>query len=240
MKRIISLLISPCVAVAVGCGAPDGPAGVSSTTGSPNTPSATNVGGKYNQPAYHGAKQGSLTPSPVSEADLDLLLKTLLFTDEDRELLRKSRAILEPQVDSILDTWYGFVASTPHLLRYFSSADHKPQAEYLQAVRKRFGQWILDTADAQFDANWLAYQHEIGLRHHRTKKNSVDGAKAIGHIHFRYLAALTIPITETLRPFLEKGDHSVDEVNKMQTAWRKAVLLQVILWSNPYIKGDDF
>jgi len=35
-------------------------------------------------------------------------------------------------------------------------------------VRQRFGQWILDTAAANYDQQWLDFQREIGLRHHRT------------------------------------------------------------------------
>ena len=151
-----------------------------------------------------------------------------------------SKDILEPQVEKILDTWYGFVGSTPHLLTYFSNAAGDPQPEYLAAVRQRFGKWILDTASAKYDAEWLAYQHEIGLRHHRAKKNKTDDADSVDIIHFRYVIALTIPITETLRPFLEAKGHTRDEVDAMQGAWRKSVLLQVILWSSPYVNPGDY
>lgn len=42
------------------------------------------------------------------------------------------------------DVWYGFVASQPHLVYYFSNSEtKKPDGEYLASVRKRFGQWIL-------------------------------------------------------------------------------------------------
>lgn len=176
----------------------------------------------------------------MTEQDLKPLLQTLLFGDEDRKYLRMSRTILEPQVEKILDTWYGFVASTPHLLAYFANDNGVPQSDYLAAVRTRFGQWILATAAAEYDADWLAYQHEIGLRHHRTKKNQTDGAHAVAHIHFRYLVALAVPITETLRPFLAAQGHNSEQVDAMHSAWRKAVLLQVILWSEPYVNRGDF
>lgn len=177
---------------------------------------------------------------PVTLQDFALLRQTALFTAEDEAALRKSRPVLEPQVDAILDTWYGFVGSHPHLLDSFRKKSGEPNAEYLAAVRKRFGQWILDTAAANYDQAWLDYQHEIGKRHHRTGKNRTDGADAADHIPYRYLPALLYPITATLKPFLAKGGHSESEVEQMHQAWIKSVLLQVILWSEPYVREGDF
>lgn len=190
-------------------------------------------------PGYRHADP-ELQPSPVSLEELDLLRQSLLLTDDDVALLRKSKEILAPQVEAILDVWYGFVGSHPHLLAYFSRPGGDPDHDYLTAVRKRFGRWILDTADARFDQEWLDWQHEIGLRHHRTGKNRTDGADATPHIHFRYLPALAYPITATLRPFLEKGGDDAATVDAMQQAWVKSVLLQVILWSHPYVRDGDF
>src|SRR5688500_12824407 len=114
-------------------------------------------------------------PSPVTLADLELMKKTVMFSDEDVRALRASHDILKDQVEPILDVWYGFVGSQPHLLASFSGPDGKPVGDYLGGVRKRFGQWILDTSRAEYDQKWLDYQHEIGLRHHRVKKNKTDG-----------------------------------------------------------------
>lgn len=194
-------------------------------------------------PSIHGYTYGdrNLETSPVSLEDLELLKEVLLLTDEDARYLRMSLEVLRPQVDEILDTWYGFVASKPQLLQYFSHADTgEADAAYLEAVRRRFGQWILDTAAADYDQAWLDYQHEIGKRHHRRGKNRVDGAEAAPHIHYRYLPALLYPVTATLKPFLAKGRHPEEEVEKMHQAWIKSVLLQVILWSEPYVKEGDF
>ncbi len=107
-------------------------------------------------------------------------------------------------------------------------------------MRKRFGQWILDTASAGYGQEWLDYQHEIGLRHHRLKKNRTDGAHGSAHVAFRYLIALLYPVTATLRPFLASGGAPEEEVERMQQAWIKSALLQVILWSRPYVKEGDF
>ncbi|MGC8758606.1 MAG: protoglobin domain-containing protein [Bryobacteraceae bacterium] len=195
------------------------------------------------QPTMAGYDYGSaaLARSPVTVDDLELLKKTVLFTAEDEAALRKSKEILEPQVEQILDVWYGFVGSNPHLVAAFCDpSTGQPGTHYLEAVRKRFGQWILDTASARYDQAWLDYQHEIGLRHHRTKKNRTDNARGSAHVPFRYLVALLYPVTATLRPFLEKGGAAPQEVEKMHQAWIKSVLIQVILWSWPYVKEGDF
>jgi len=59
-------------------------------------------------------------------------------------------------------------------------------------------------------------------------------------VPFRYLLALLFPVTFTLRPFLGKKGHSAEEVEKMYLAWLKSCLLQVTLWSYPYVKEGDY
>lgn len=186
----------------------------------------------------HGT--ASLAPSPIGLEAFDRMKQSALFTDDDVRYLRLSCGIVEDQVEAILDVWYGFVGATPHLLASFAGRDGQPLGDYLGAVRRRFGQWILDTARAEYDQTWLDRQHEIGLRHHRTKKNRTDGAMAAAHVPFRDLFALIFPITHTLRPFLAAKGHAIDEVQRMHDAWVKSCLLQLTLWSHPYVKDGDF
>jgi len=193
-----------------------------------------------NIPGYtYGTAQ--VPRSPVTLTDFELMKKSVLFGDEDIKYLRLSHDVVKDQIEDILDVWYGFVGSTPHLLASFSSkTDGKPLSDYLAAVRKRFGQWILDTARAEYDQKWLDYQHEIGLRHHRSKKNRTDGASSSDIVPFRDLFLLVFPVTFTLKPFLAKKGHSPEEVEKMYIAWIKSCLLQATLWSHPYVKDGDF
>lgn len=179
-------------------------------------------------------------PSPVSLEEFELLKKSVLFTEEDEKYLRLAGDVLADQVEAVLDLWYGFVASHPHLVYYFSGPDGQPNADYLAAVRRRFGQWILDTCQRPYDQDWLSYQHEIGLRHHRAKKNQTDQVQSVPHIPHRYLVAFIYPITATIRPFLANKGHSAEEVEKMHQAWFKSVVLQVALWSYPYVREGDF
>lgn len=185
--------------------------------------------------------QPSLPTAPYSMQELAALKKTMLFTDEDVRYLRMSKPILADQTEAILDVWYGFVASTPELVLFFrNNKTGAPDGAYLDAVRKRFAQWIIDTADANYDQAWLDYQYEIGLRHTVPKKNQTDQADSVPSVSFRYLSALTIPVTTTLEPFLAKKGASAADVRQMHAAWVKSVLLQTILWSYPYVKDGRF
>lgn len=182
----------------------------------------------------------AVPPSPLSLEEFELLKKSVLFTEEDEQYLRLAGDVLADQIEDVLDLWYGFVASHPHLVYYFSGPDGQPQAAYLAAVRKRFGQWIHDTCQRPYDQDWLNYQHEIGLRHHRAKKNRTDQVQSVPHIPHRYLVAFIYPITATIKPFLAKKGHRPEEVEKMHQAWFKSVVLQVALWSYPYVREGDF
>ncbi len=184
--------------------------------------------------------QPDVPQAPFSMDDLSRIQAALLWTDADIRALRKAGTILAPQIDQILDLWYGFVGSHPHLVAYFADARGQPIPEYLAAVRKRFGQWILDTCERPYDRDWLNYQYEIGLRHHRTKKNRTDGVNAVPHVPLRYLIAFIYPITATIRDFLARGNVSPEEVEQMWHAWFKAVVLQVVLWSYPYARDGDW
>jgi hypothetical protein len=185
--------------------------------------------------------QKSLAKAPYTLKDVESLKKTLLFSDEDIRYLRMSKAVLADQTEAILDVWYGFVATTPELVVSFkNNKTGAPDGAYLGAVRKRFGQWIADTADANYDQAWLDYQYEIGLRHTAPKKNRTDNADSVPSVNFRYLSALTIPVTTTLKPFLAKKGASATDVEKMHAAWVKSVLMQTILWSYPYVREGQF
>ena len=191
--------------------------------------------------AGYTSGSSGLAASPVTLAELEQIKASVLFSEDDTKYLRASLDVVADQIEAILDVWYGFVASQPHLLASFShKTDGKPLTEYLSSVRRRFGQWILDTARAEYDQAWLNYQHEIGLRHHRAKKNQTDDAPSTSIVPFRDLFALVFPVTFTLRPFLAKRGHTPEEVEKMHDAWVKSCLLQVTLWSYPYVKPGDF
>lgn len=176
----------------------------------------------------------ALPTSPVTLDDLDLLLATLLWTDDDAAALARAGTVLEPQIEQILDLWYGYVGANPHLVASFNGADGQPSGDYLGAVRVRFGQWIRDLCTRPWDQTWLNYQDEIAHRHTDSmgETDQVDSDQT--HIPLRYLIAFIWPITATIRPFLANGGADAADVDAMHTAWFKAVTLTVTLWSRPY------
>jgi hypothetical protein len=183
----------------------------------------------------------SLPEPPIDMDEFDRLQQSVLLTEADVEHLQEAGEVLEPQIDEILDLWYGFVGDHEFLLHYFTdAASGAPDEAYLERVRARFGQWIRDTCDAPYDEEWLAYQFEIGRRHHRTGKNETDDVDSVPNIDLRYVVAFIVPITVTIRDFLAAGDHDEETVDAMYHAWFKSVTLQVTLWSHPYVRDGDW
>lgn len=176
-----------------------------------------------------------LAPSPVSNQQLSELLTDVMWTDDDAAALRRAGEILRPQVSDVLEAWYDFIGSTPHLVAVFTGADGEPDADYLQRVRGRFEQWVIDLCTRDFDEQWLAYQEEIALRHHPTKKNQTDQVDSPkSHVPMSHMLALIVPVTLTIRDFLAKSETDTEQLDAMQQAWFKAVTVSVVLWARPY------
>lgn len=175
------------------------------------------------------------TTQAVNLDELELLKQTLLWSDADTDGLRRAGAILAPRVEDVLDVWYGFVGAHDHLVATFAGADGDPDAEYLAAVRVRFAEWIVRICTATYDQTWLNEQHELGLRHHDTKKNQTDGVKSTSpHVPLRYLISIVVPLTVTVRDFLRSEASSDADLDEMHNAWFKAVTLTAALWARPY------
>jgi len=169
------------------------------------------------------------------------LKKSALFSEEDVVYLRLSEEVLEDQVPDLLKTWRGIVFDHPHLRAYYEDPKtHEADTDYAKTVGKRFGQWVIDTARAKYDKTWLDYQYEIGLRHHRSKKNKTDNGHTLGHIRARDVIAFCSSIVVPMRPFLAAKGHSPEIVNRMYDAWWKSMILQATLWVQPYIREGDF
>ncbi|HYF62193.1 MAG TPA: protoglobin domain-containing protein [Herpetosiphonaceae bacterium] len=187
-----------------------------------------------------GYTYGSAAAAPLSLADLALLQTTVLWGEADERALRLAGEVLDDQIEDVLDVWYGFVGSHPHLLHYFANPAGQPIAAYLGRVRARFGQWIRDTCSRPYDQDWLNYQLEIGRRHHVAGKNQTDGVDSAALIGLRYIIAFIVPITATMREFLGRKGHAPADVEAMHQAWFKAVVLQVTLWSHPFVREGQF
>lgn len=172
--------------------------------------------------------------SPVSPADLELLKKTVNFTDEDQAYLRMAGEVLAEQTEEVVKKWRSVIAANPHLAQYSLSPEGKPDPHYSAESGLRFRQWILDTCFRRYDQDWLNYQQEIALRHTSVKKNQTDHVESAAYIPLRYVIAFTAVINDAVKPFLAAKGHSPEEVERMHRAWCKSVQLQIALWSEPY------
>lgn len=189
--------------------------------------------------AIKGYTYGQVGTSPITLQDLELLKATVLFTEADEKYLRMAGEVLSDKAEQVIDIWYELVGSHPHLLQYFSR-NNLANLEYLTAVRERFIQWVKDVCFRPLDQDWLNYQYEIGLRHHRIKKNKTDEVDASPIVHYRYITAFIYPITATIKPLLATKGHSPEDVEAMHQAWFKVVVLTVVLITHPYIRAGEF
>ena len=173
--------------------------------------------------------------SPISETQLAELKVSAGFTDEDERYLRLAGAVLEGQTEQIVHHWRNqIIAGIPNLARHSRTPEGEPIPAYLERSNARFRQWILDTCLRPWDQDWIDYQQEIALRHTRLKKNQVDGVRSSSYVPLRDVMAFTGVMNETIKPYLAADGSSVDEVEKMHSAWCKAIQIQLALWVGPY------
>jgi hypothetical protein len=176
--------------------------------------------------------------APVEWEEFERLQRAVLWGPEDEAALQEAGTVLEPQLERLIDVWYGYLGSEPFLLEHFGAPGGQPDREYLAAVRARFAQWVRDTCSPPYDQAWLDYQFEIARRHHRTSKGATDQVQTTEQVPLRYLVASAYAFGATVRPFLEKGARGRDHAERMHQAWWKTILLQVALWTQPYAPHD--
>jgi hypothetical protein len=174
--------------------------------------------------------------SPVTADELRQLEESTGFSAEDRRYLALAGEVLADQAEQMVDVWRARLGEQEHLARWFDGPDGKPDERYKAAVKQRFVQWVIDTCTRPHDRAWLDYQDEIGRRHTPEKKNRTDGAQAPPLVPLRYVVGFTAIVLTTSRDFLAAKGHPPEQVEGMYSAWTKAVLLTLALWSRPYAK----
>jgi len=191
--------------------------------------------------AIPGYDYGSETlHSPVDLHELARLKAAVGMTEEDERYLRMAGAVLADQAGDMVDEWRAHLGAHPHLAAYSKRRDGSPNPEYAAATRPRFVQWVIDACLRGYDQQWLDYQHEIGLRHMRERKNLTDHADSPDHVPMRYLVAFSAVVIVTARTRLAAAGRPDSEVQRMHDAWTKAVMLAVTLWTRPYVSATDW
>jgi hypothetical protein len=196
----------------------------------PSEPTSPSISG-YD----YGTSESAI--SPVSEAELAQLEQAAGWTPEDGEILRRHADLFRVQAEPMVDSWRKVIRSQPHLSHPFTKSDGSPDDEYKASVKRRFVQWVIDVATRPYDREWLNYQFEIGLRHTPAKKNGTDGAHTPSVVPFRYLVAF-IPVVLPIQSFFKNAIQDDEELDKLESAWTKAVLLHVTLWSHAYVNAE--
>ena len=174
--------------------------------------------------------------SPVSPDEMRALEQSVGWSEHDARALKMAAEVLGDQAEALVDSWRAQIGKQPHLARWFFGPDGRPDEAYKAAVKSRFVRWVIDSLTRPHDQAWLDYQEEIGLRHTPAKKNRTDGARTPDIVPLRYLLAFLGPAILGVKPFLAKKGHAADQIEDMQHAWTKSVLLHVTLWSRPYTR----
>jgi hypothetical protein len=190
-------------------------------------------------PGYtHGTS--AVAKSPVTLADFEQMKASVLFGEDDVKYLRMSHDVVKDEVEAILDVWYGFVGSQPHLLASFTGKRTASPSATTSAPCASASVSGSSTPPRRVRPEVARLPARDRAPAPPAKKNKTDGAPSTDLVPFRNLFALIFPVTFTLRPFLAKKGHSAEDVEKMYAAWVKSCLLQVTLWSHPYVKDGDF
>jgi len=185
-------------------------------------------------PGYSYARD-DVAKSSISEAQLAELKVSAGFSDEDERYLRLAGAVLSDQTEQLVHHWRNhIIAGVPHLARHSRTPEGEPSPAYLERSNARFRQWILDTCLRPWDQDWINYQQEIALRHTSLKKNQVDDVRSSPYVPLRDVIAFTGVMNETIKPYLAAHGNPADEVEKMHSAWCKAIQVQLALWIGPY------
>ncbi|HEY4358440.1 MAG TPA: protoglobin domain-containing protein [Acidobacteriaceae bacterium] len=198
--------------------------------------SGSNTNPPLSIPGYdYGAPESAL--SPVSEEELSQLEQTAGWNAEDAAVLARHAEVFQAKAESMVDSWRAVIGSQPHLAKWFFKPDGTPDDAYKASVKQRFVQWVVDVALRPHDRDWLNYQQEIGLRHTPAKKNKTDNAHTPPVVPFRYLLGF-VPVVLPIRGFFADAIHDEKELQSLQDAWTKAVVLHITLWSRAYIEEN--
>jgi protoglobin len=187
-------------------------------------------------PGYDFGKPDIAT-SPISELELKQLEQAVGWTSDDADVLSRSGQYFRDRAETMVDSWRKVIGVQPHLAQWFKKPDGQPDDDYKARVKRRFVQWVVDVAIRPHNPDWLNYQFEIGLRHTPAKKNITDNAHTPPVVPFRYLVGF-IPVVLPIRSFFTDVISDVNELERLQAAWTKAVVLHVALWSHAYVSAD--
>lgn len=177
----------------------------------------------------------SVPPGFPNRAEMELLLRIGLFSPDDAIALRRLWRILKGQTGDYLDMVLGMVAAHPELVAALAALREQEPALGLlddaETLHVRFRRWLYETCFFPQEPPWLK---ELYLE--KSPPDSLAQASPALPPGFRHAVALAYPLVATIRPFLAASGRDQSEIEPMQSAFLKAILLQVALLSKLYVK----
>ncbi len=174
-------------------------------------------------------------PGFPDHEEMELLLRVGLFSPDDAIALRKLWRILRGQADDYLDMVLGMVAAHPELVAALAALREEEPAlgslDDAETTHARFRRWLYETCFFPQEPPWLK---ELYLE--KSPQNSLAQPSPTLPPGFRHAVALAYPLVATVRPFLVASGRDQPEIERMQSAFLKAILLQVALLSKLYVK----
>lgn len=165
--------------------------------------------------------------------EVELLGRVGLFAPDDARALRKVWRVLKGQTDDYLEMVLGMVAAYPALAAALDvprGASPEGAAGGSAITRRLFRRWLFETCLTPHEPAWLKrlYAELPPDRSAPTLWAQLPD--------FRYLIALSFPLIATARSLLTTSGLAPQEIERMQSALLKAILLQVTLLSKLYVK----
>ncbi|HHW77231.1 MAG TPA: hypothetical protein GX399_09445 [Xanthomonadaceae bacterium] len=171
---------------------------------------------------------------PNSE-EVELLGRVGLFSPDDARALRKIWRALKGQTDDYLEMVLGMVAAHPTLATALTVPRGDSPDESMggsATTRHLFRRWLFETCLFPLEPPWLRQ-----LYAELPPGRSVQSFLALLP-GFRYLIALSFPLVTTARSLLVANGFAPQDIERMQSALLKAILLQVTLLSKLYVRDE--
>ncbi|HCB15171.1 MAG TPA: hypothetical protein DEP36_16615 [Gammaproteobacteria bacterium] len=173
-------------------------------------------------------------PGFPDDDEIEQLWRIGLFSPDDARALRKLWRILRGQTDDYLDIVLGMVAAHPVLDEVLSVLGGESPEEIFDgstSLRRQFRQWLFETCQFPHDPPWIKQ-----LYSKRMQDFPEQSLASTRLPRFRYILALAFPLAATAHSFLAAAGGNQQDIERMQYALLKAILLQMDLLSMLYVK----
>ncbi len=145
------------------------------------------------------------------------------FTQEDVEIIRKTKPIVEKHLSEIINKFYAHLLRYPPTRKFFLKKDGTLDQPYLELRMRHQANFWLRTADGVFDDEYASYLDYVGRAH------TSRGADPSVYIAERYVIGQVGFMTHAVNEALTKELRHVDEDFELAAieSWNK--LLNIVL-----------